>query len=165
MDKDRLLQKYRWFKSKQRTILGTDVTFDQYQDLYRDHIIRGGTDKQFVLERLDRTLPATIENIRCRPFRKDHLRIKEYLKGVRKSGKKRGLTCSLSITDIETLLERANLTIWDIGFEKTGGKGFVLCRYEDRGNYDLDNVRFQTVQENTQEYFDHRTKWWSSRSK
>lgn len=165
MDTDRLLQKYRWFRAKQRGKHGTDITFDDYVDYWNQHIERGGTEKDFVLQRYDLSKPATLDNTLLRPITPEDKKIQEYIKGLKKSSRKRGLKCTLRIEDIKLLLKEANATIYDIGFAKTGGKNLVMCRSKDQGDYELGNVRIGTVQENTQEYFDNHGKWWISRGK
>ena len=56
--------------------------------------------------------------------------------------------CFLSVDDMVHLLDEAGITIDDVGQES--GK-YVLGRWNDVGDYTVDNCRFITKSENSQE--------------
>ena len=60
----------------------------------------------------------------------------------------------LTMDDLDTLLEQAGITIWDVGL----GKGkYCLARVKDLGDYAVGNCRFVTTEENHAEYWDNLT--------
>jgi len=54
----------------------------------------------------------------------------------------------LDVDDMVTLLDRAGITIDDVG---SGSGAYVLGRWNDVGDYTVDNCRFITKSENSQE--------------
>jgi hypothetical protein len=157
----KLEDRYKGFLNKhnRRGGAGTDMTFQEYADLYRHHITTGGTPDNFVVVRYDYSIGFTRTNSLPRPVTKEGKRLRRYWIGKRKTSRSRGIPFDLTPDNIVQLLAEAGKTIADIGH-----KGVVLTRVKDEGDYTMGNVRFRSIQENTQEYFDHRTKWWSSRS-
>ena len=60
----------------------------------------------------------------------------------------------LDLDGLDTLLEEAGITIWDVG----RGKGsYCLSRVDDLGDYAVGNARFMTQEENSKEYWDNLT--------
>lgn len=64
------------------------------------------------------------------------------------NAKKEGLVCELTYYEYVTLVDNAGLKSSDLGFT---GRGYVLARYNDSGNYTFDNCRFITHKENIKE--------------
>lgn len=64
------------------------------------------------------------------------------------NAKKEGLLCELSFEEFCFLVDQAGLKSSDLGFS---GKGYVLARFNDCGNYCLGNCRFITHKENMAE--------------
>ena len=64
------------------------------------------------------------------------------------NAKKEGLECELTYEEFCLLVSQANLVSSQLGFT---GKGYVLARYNDSGNYTLKNCRFITQKENSDE--------------
>ena len=58
---------------------------------------------------------------------------------------KENIQCDLSFAEYCYLVEQAGLKSSDLGFK---GKKYVLARYNDTGNYDINNCRFITQHEN-----------------
>jgi len=58
------------------------------------------------------------------------------------------IACFLEVDDVVQLLEDAGITIDDVG---VGVGKYVLGRWNDLGDYTLDNCRFITKAENSQE--------------
>ena len=90
-----------------------------------------------------------------------HERKKRYLSGKRfqcRHGKtdRAGNPVSMHLTmdDLDTLLEKAGISIWDVG----QGKGaYCLGRVNDLGDYAVGNCRFVTTEENNAEYWNNLT--------
>ena len=60
----------------------------------------------------------------------------------------------LDMDGLDTLLEQAGITIWDVG----RGKGaYCLGRMNDIGPYAVDNARFITQEQNGLEWWNNRT--------
>ena len=66
----------------------------------------------------------------------------------RNNAKKEGIECLLSYDEFCFLVEQAGLKSSDLGFS---GKKYVLARYNDEGNYTINNCRFITHHENMME--------------
>lgn len=64
------------------------------------------------------------------------------------NAKKEGLECELTYEEFCLLVSQANLVSSQLGFT---GEGYVLARYNDSGNYTLENCRFITQKENSDE--------------
>jgi hypothetical protein len=62
---------------------------------------------------------------------------------------------TLTVEQIEILLDLAGITIWDVGKKK--GQ-YNLARYEDLGDYAWGNCRFVTKEENLNELFEFMDK-------
>jgi hypothetical protein len=60
----------------------------------------------------------------------------------------------LDMNDLDTLLEQAGITIWDVGL---GHGKYCLARVKDLGDYAVGNCRFVTTEENNAEYWDNLT--------
>ena len=72
-------------------------------------------------------------------------KLKRYWAGKRRS--KHG--CSLTMDDIQVMLDEADITIWDVG---RGHGAYQLSRVNDTGGYHVGNCRFLTTEENNAEY-------------
>lgn len=64
------------------------------------------------------------------------------------NAKKENLRCLLTFSEFCELVDNAGLLSSDLGFS---GKGYVLARYNDSGDYTYDNCRFITQKENVKE--------------
>ena len=64
------------------------------------------------------------------------------------NAKAEGLECELTFEDYCHLVESANLVSSQLGFT---GEGYVLARYNDKGNYKLGNCRFIKQIDNAKE--------------
>lgn len=69
-------------------------------------------------------------------------------KNKRLNAQKEGIDFNLSFDEYFLLKEKAGLKTEDLGFT---GKGYVLARYNDEGDYSYDNCRFITQAENARE--------------
>ncbi len=56
--------------------------------------------------------------------------------------------CRLSIADLETMLEDAGISIWQVGRDKGS---YQLGRHGDDGHYEYSNCRFITLEQNIKE--------------
>lgn len=66
----------------------------------------------------------------------------------RVNAKKEGIECKLSFDEYCTLVKEAGLVSSQLGFT---GEKYVLGRYNDEGDYTLENCRFITQKENNDE--------------
>ena len=73
---------------------------------------------------------------------------KKYLRQKRKYAYKKGIECSLTLSDLHVLLHMARITIKDIG---RGNEDYCLGRIGDIGNYERGNCRFITNKQNRDE--------------
>lgn len=64
------------------------------------------------------------------------------------NAKKEGLSCNLTFSEYCQLVDEAGLLSSQLGFK---GEGYVLARYDDKGDYCLGNCRFITQKENANE--------------
>ena len=64
------------------------------------------------------------------------------------NAKKEGLRCDLSYEDFCELVSQGGLVSSQLGFT---GEGYVLARYNDKGDYTIGNCRFITHKENVAE--------------
>ena len=64
------------------------------------------------------------------------------------NAKKEGLNCCLTFQEYCYLVDKANLKSSNLGFN---GDKYVLARYNDKGDYTIDNCRFITQKENSLE--------------
>lgn len=74
---------------------------------------------------------------------------KQKILNKRINAEKEGLKFLLSDEEVVLLLEDAGISFEDWGF--SSGKGYVLARYKDQGNYEMGNCRFITQKENAAE--------------
>ena len=66
---------------------------------------------------------------------------------------KEGIQCELTYDEYCSLVKQAGLVSSKLGFT---GEKYVLARYNDIGNYTIDNCRFITQKENLEERNNHK---------
>lgn len=79
----------------------------------------------------------------------DDGKLKSKYRNKKVNAKKENLICNLTFYEFCELMKNANIKSSDLGFNSS--KKYVLARYNDTGNYDLDNCRFITQKENVNE--------------
>ena len=78
----------------------------------------------------------------------DDGKLKRRWNNKKTNAKKEGLECDLTFYDYCCLVRNAGLKSSDLGFT---GKCYVLARYNDKGNYTVNNCRFITQYDNSKE--------------
>ena len=78
----------------------------------------------------------------------DIRKLKQKYYNKRVNANKEGIEFFLTFEEFKYLMEKAGLTVDDLGFT---GKNYVLARYNDSGPYSINNCRFITQYENYHE--------------
>ena len=81
-------------------------------------------------------------------FLDDDGKLHQRFENKRVNAKAEGIECQLSYEDYMLLVTDAKLVSSQLGFT---GEGYVLGRYNDSGPYSIDNCRFITQKENSDE--------------